>query len=94
MTAAPVPCLAVDNMLDGMVQGTLDKDDMEERRRRKAAWVANGAQISKSMRSIGQKPHWQAGSSGQATARHTQHLPDARGHVSYSGASLADQKGQ
>ena len=46
VTATPVPCLAVVNVLDGMVPGMLSMDDVKERRRCKAAWASKGAFIS------------------------------------------------
>ena len=49
-TAAPVPSLKVDNMLDEVVAPNMDAEAKEERQRRKESWTDNGPKMTERLK--------------------------------------------
>lgn len=71
-----VQTIAVDNVLESLVEKTMTPDELQERRRKKQNWEANSAQISNRMKNVFRGPAmprvpvhragWQAADMSQA----------------------------
>ena len=75
--APPVRTMAVDNVLESLVEKGMSKEDLQERKQRKQHWEARAATINARMKSLFRHGSHHAPQSGHMPTYHGHHAPHA-----------------